>query len=153
MNEGIKRKHILHFLVADESTGFLARSRVPPQRRNSREIGKACQQKWKTQHQNHDDYDFFIKYEYETSSTTPLIILVFKRLWSINPPPCDTWHGNRRRWINFSLQMFELRIYMWLIISFLSGYPLEFNFSRYIFSCDYSKHGHNVGVFTLCAGR
>ena len=39
INEGIKRKHILHSLVADQSTGFLARSRVPPQRRNSREIG------------------------------------------------------------------------------------------------------------------
>ena len=39
INEGIKRKHILHSLVADQSTGFLARSRVPPQCRNSREIG------------------------------------------------------------------------------------------------------------------
>ena len=39
INEGLKRKHILHSLVADQSTGFLARSRVPPQRRNSREIG------------------------------------------------------------------------------------------------------------------
>ena len=39
INEGIKRKHILHSLVADQSTGFLARSRVPPQRKNSREIG------------------------------------------------------------------------------------------------------------------
>ena len=32
-------KGSLHSLVADQSTGFLARSRVPPQRRNSREIG------------------------------------------------------------------------------------------------------------------
>ena len=39
INEGLKRKHILHSLVADQSTGFLARSRVPPQRINSREIG------------------------------------------------------------------------------------------------------------------
>ena len=39
INEGVKRKLILHSLVADQSTGFLARSRVPPQRRNSREIG------------------------------------------------------------------------------------------------------------------
>ena len=39
INEGIKRKHILHSLVADQSTSFLARSRVPPQRRKSREIG------------------------------------------------------------------------------------------------------------------
>ena len=60
INEGIKRKHILHSSVADQSTGFLARSRVLPQRLNSREIGKTCQQKWKIQHQNHDDYDFLI---------------------------------------------------------------------------------------------
>ena len=59
INEGIKRKQILHALVADQSTGFLARSRVPPQHINSREIGRTCQQKWKIQHQNHDDYDFF----------------------------------------------------------------------------------------------
>ena len=39
INEGVKRKLILHSLVADQSTGFLACSRVPPQRRNSREIG------------------------------------------------------------------------------------------------------------------
>ena len=39
INEGIKRKHILHSWVADQSTGFLARSRVPTQRKNSREIG------------------------------------------------------------------------------------------------------------------
>ena len=45
INEGIKRKHILHSSVADQSTGFLARSRVLPQRLNSREIGKTCQQK------------------------------------------------------------------------------------------------------------
>ena len=45
INEGIKRKHILHALVADQSTGFLARSRVPPQHINSREIGRTCQQK------------------------------------------------------------------------------------------------------------
>ena len=77
INEGIKRKHILHSLVADQSTGFLARSRVPPQHINSREIGRTCQQKWKIQHQNHDDYDFLITYENETSSTTRLIILVF----------------------------------------------------------------------------
>ena len=77
INEGIKRKHILHSLVADQSTGFLARSRVPPQRRNSGEIEKTCQQKWEIQHQNHDDYDFLIKYEKETSSTTWLIFLVF----------------------------------------------------------------------------
>ena len=77
INEGIKRKHILHSSVADQSTGFLARSRVLPQRLNSREIGKTCQQKWKIQHQNHDDYDFLITYENETSSTTRLIILVF----------------------------------------------------------------------------
>ena len=37
INEGIKRKHILHSLVADQSAGFLARSRVPPQRINNRE--------------------------------------------------------------------------------------------------------------------
>ena len=77
INEGIERKHILQFLVADQSTGFPARSQVPPQRINSREIGKTCQQKWKTQHQNLDDYDFLITYENETSSTTRLIILVF----------------------------------------------------------------------------
>ena len=74
---GIKRKHILHFLVADQSTGFLARSWVPSQCFNSREIGKTCQQKWRIQHQNHDDYDFLIKYENETLSTTRLITLVF----------------------------------------------------------------------------
>ena len=65
INEGIKRKHILHSLVADQSTGFLARSRVPSQCFNSREIGKTCQQKWKIQHQNHDDYDFLITYKRE----------------------------------------------------------------------------------------
>ena len=65
INEGIKRKHILHSSVADQSTGFLARSRVLPQRLNSREIGKTCQQKWKIQHQNHDDYDFLITYKRE----------------------------------------------------------------------------------------
>ena len=73
----IKRKHILHSLVADQSTGFLARSRFPSQCFNSREIGKTCQQKWKIQHQNHDDYDFLITYENETLSTTRLITLVF----------------------------------------------------------------------------
>ena len=77
INEGIKRKHILHSLVADQSAGFLARSRVPPQRINNREIGRTCQQKWKIQHQNQDDYDFLITYQNETSSTTRLIILVF----------------------------------------------------------------------------
>ena len=77
INEGIKRKHILHSLVADQSTGFLARSRVPSQCFNSREIGKTCQQKWEIQHQNHDDYDFLITYENETLSTTRLITLVF----------------------------------------------------------------------------
>ena len=65
INEGIKRKHILHSLVADQSTGFLTRSRVPPQCINSREIGKMCRQKWKIQHQNHDDYDFLITYKRE----------------------------------------------------------------------------------------
>ena len=45
INEGIKRKHILHSLVADQSTGFLTRSRVLPQCINSREIGKMCRQK------------------------------------------------------------------------------------------------------------
>ena len=44
INEGIKRKHILRSLVADQSTDFLARSLLPPQRINSREIGKTCQQ-------------------------------------------------------------------------------------------------------------
>ena len=77
INEGIKRKHILHSLVADQSTGFLTRSRVPSQHINSREIGRTCQQKWKVQHQNHDGYDFSITYENETSSTTRLIILLF----------------------------------------------------------------------------
>ena len=77
INEGIKRKHILHSLVADQSTGFLARSRVPSQCFNSREIGKTCQQRWRIQHQNHDDYDFLITYENETLSTTRLITLVF----------------------------------------------------------------------------
>ena len=77
INEGIKRKHILHSLVADQSTGFLARSRVPSQCFNNREIGKTCQQKWKFQHLNHDDYDFLITYENETLTTTRLIPLVF----------------------------------------------------------------------------
>ena len=77
INEGMKRKHILHSLVADQSAGFLACSRVPPQRINNREIGRTCQQKWKIQHQNQDDYDFLITYQNETSSTTRLIILVF----------------------------------------------------------------------------
>ena len=44
INEGIKRKHILRSLVADQSTGFLAVSRVPPQHINNREIGKTCHQ-------------------------------------------------------------------------------------------------------------
>ena len=74
---GIKRKHILHSLVVDQSTGFLARSRVPSQCFNSREIGKTCQQRWRIQHQNHDDYDFLITNENETLSTTRLITLVF----------------------------------------------------------------------------
>ena len=65
INEGIKRKHILHSSVADQSTGFLVRSRVLPQRLNSREIGKTCQQKWKIQHQNHDYYDFLVTYKRE----------------------------------------------------------------------------------------
>ena len=65
INEEIKRKHILHPLVADQSTGFLNRSRVPPQCINSREIGKMCRQKWIIQHQNHDDYDFLITYKRE----------------------------------------------------------------------------------------
>ena len=110
INEGIKRKHILHFLVADQRKVFLALSRVPPQRRNSREIGKTCQKNWKIQHQSHDDYDFLIRYENETSSTTRLIILGFFLRTSIHLLE-KTWHDNRRRWINFSLQMFELRIY------------------------------------------
>ena len=110
INEGIKRKHILHFLVADQRKVFLALSRVPPQRRNSREIGKTCQKNWKIQHQSHDDYDFLIRYENETSSTTRLIILSFFLRTSIHLLE-KTWHDNRRRWINFSLQMFELRIY------------------------------------------
>ena len=40
INEGIKRKHMSHSWVADqnENTGFLARSWVPPQRRNGTEI-------------------------------------------------------------------------------------------------------------------
>ena len=56
---------------------FPVRSRVPPKHINSREIGKTCQQKWNFQHQNHDDYDFLITYENETSLTTGLIILFF----------------------------------------------------------------------------
>ena len=44
INEGMKRKHILRSLVADQSTGFLAVSRVPPQHTNNREIGKTCHQ-------------------------------------------------------------------------------------------------------------
>ena len=44
INEGIKRKHILRSLVADQSTGFPAVSRVPPQHINNREIGKTCHQ-------------------------------------------------------------------------------------------------------------
>ena len=75
--EGIKRKHILHSLVADQNTGFLTRSRVPSQHINSREIGRTCQQKWKIQQQTHDGYDFSITYENGTSSTTRLIILLF----------------------------------------------------------------------------
>ena len=90
---------------------FHVRSRVPLLRINSTEIGKTCQQKWKFQHQKHYDHDFFITFENETSLTTRLIILVFETLWNIDPPPRETWHGNRRRWINFCLQMFELRIY------------------------------------------
>ena len=73
INEGIKRKHILHCLEADQSTGFLARSRVPPQRRNWENVST----KVKNSTQDHDDYDFLIKYENETSSTTWLIFLVF----------------------------------------------------------------------------
>ena len=65
LNGGINRKHILHSSIADQSTGFFARSRVLPQRLNSREIGKTCQQKWKIQHQNHDYYDFLITYKRE----------------------------------------------------------------------------------------
>ena len=65
INEEIKRKHVLHPLVADQSTGFLTRSRVPTQCINSREIGKMCRHKWKIQHQNHDDYDFLITYKRE----------------------------------------------------------------------------------------
>ena len=53
------------FHAADQSTGFLARSRVLPKCLNSREIGKTCQQKLKIQHQNHDDYDFLITYKRE----------------------------------------------------------------------------------------
>ena len=54
---------------------FPVRSRVPPKHINSREMGKTCQQKWNFQHQNHDDCDFLITYENETSLTTRLIIL------------------------------------------------------------------------------
>ena len=71
---GIERKHIMG---SRSEHRFPVRSRVPPKHINSREIGKTCQQKWNFQHQNHDDYDFLITYENETSSTTRLIILVF----------------------------------------------------------------------------
>ena len=70
-----------------------------------------CQQKWKFQPQNHDEYDLLITYENETSPTTSLIILIFKKIWNVIPPPRKTWQCNRRRWVNFCIQMFELRIY------------------------------------------
>ena len=59
-----------------------------------------CQQKLELQPQKHDEYDFLITYENETSPTTPLIILVFKRIWNVLPLPRETCP-----------QMFELRIY------------------------------------------
>ena len=70
-----------------------------------------CQQKWKFQPQNHDEYDLLITYENETSPTTSLIILILKKIWNVIPPPRKTWQCNRRRWVNFCIQMFELRIY------------------------------------------
>ena len=101
---------------------FPARSRVP-KHINSREIGKTCQQKWNFQHQNHDDYDYLITYENETSLTTRLIILFFLNNWNINLTPRETWHGNRRRWINFRPQMFKLRIYK--VVSSIISYWLS----------------------------
>ena len=56
---------------------FLARSRILPQRINSREIGETCQQNWKFQPQNQNDFDFLITYENKTTPRTRLIILVF----------------------------------------------------------------------------
>ena len=50
-----------------------------------------CQQKWKFQPQNHDEYDLLITYENETSPTTSLIILIFKKIWNVIPPPRKTW--------------------------------------------------------------
>ena len=74
---GNRKKTHFALLGSRSEHRFPARSPVPPKHINSREIGKTCQQKWNFQHQNHDDYDFLITYENETSSTTRLIILVF----------------------------------------------------------------------------
>ena len=74
---GNRKKTHFTLLGSRSEHRFPARSRVPPKHINSREIGKTCQQKWNFQHQNHDDYDFLITYENETSSTTRLIILIF----------------------------------------------------------------------------
>ena len=74
---GNRKKTHFALLGSRSEHRFPARSRVPPKHINSREIGKTCQQKWNFQHQNHDDHDFLITYENETSSTTRLIILVF----------------------------------------------------------------------------
>ena len=41
----------------------------------------------------------------------------------------------------------------WLVVSFLTGYLSEFGFSRYTFSRNGGLNGHNVWVFTSCAGR
>ena len=117
---GIERKHIMG---SRSEHRFPVRSRVPPKHINSREIGKTCQQKWNFQHQNHDDYDFLITYENETSLTTRLIILFFLNNWNINLTPRETWHGNRRRWINFRPQMFKLRIYK--VVSSIISYWLS----------------------------
>ena len=74
---GNRKKTHFALLGSRSEHRFPARSRVPPKHINSREIGKTCQQKWNFQHQNHDDHDFLITYENETSSTTRLIIPVF----------------------------------------------------------------------------
>ena len=74
---GNRKKTHFTLLGSRSEHRFPARSRVPPKHINSREIGKTCQQKWNFQHQNHDDHDFLITYENETSSTTRLIIPVF----------------------------------------------------------------------------
>ena len=74
---GNRKKTHFALLGSRSEHRFPACSPVPPKHINSREIGKTCQQKWNFQHQNHDDHDFLITYENETSSTTRLIILVF----------------------------------------------------------------------------